>query len=137
MASERARVKRDVIQSTAETVEPAEYVEVLSEGQASQHEIVREANRSKEAILRMELDARAEDKRSDLGMIGRYIGGKENSPVSIALVAVICGILAAFLCFHYAAVSPSASEPWIRAAEGCLAFASSALAFIFGRSGRR
>lgn len=119
----------------------------MSTAHASQTELVRERNRNKETILQMELAAearqqeaelreRAQERISELGVIGQLLGGKENAPVSVALIALASGILAFFLCLHYAAYS-STPETWHREAEGSLAFAASALAFIFGRSSKR
>ena len=147
MASERAEAKRDVVRESAELNEPAPLRDVLLTAQASQTELVRERNRNKETILQMELaarakeqdaelTARAQERQSELGIIGRLLGGKDNAPTSVALIALASGILAFFLCLHYAAYS-STPETWQREAEGSLAFAASALAFIFGRSSKR
>ena len=84
----------------------------------------------------MELSAQAQERQSELGIIGRLLGGKENASTSVALIAMGFGIVAFFLCLHYAAYSP-ASETWHREADASLAFAASALAYIFGRSSRR
>ena len=147
MGSERAQAKRDVVRDSAELNEPASLRDVLTTAQASQNELVRERNRNRETILQMELAARAREQEaelreraqvrtSELGLIGHLLGGKENAPTSVALIALGSGILAFFLCLHYAAYS-AAPETWHREAEGSLAFAASALAFIFGRSSKR
>ena len=147
MASERVRVRRNVVSDPADVSETPELTEVFSEAQASQHDFLKETNRSKEVMLRMELEAKAKERESDLlakaqeqrsnlGVVGRFTGGKDNSPTSIALVAVVCGILATFTCFFYAAHS-SSPESGTRSADGCLAFALSSLTFIFGRGSRR
>lgn len=136
-----------MVANSAELTEPAPLKEVLSTAQALQHDVLREKNRSREELLRMELAARAreqevelaaqaQEKISDLGILGKLLGGRENAPTNVALIALGCGVVAFFLCLHYAAYS-STPETWHREAERALAFAASALAFIFGRSSRR
>ena len=119
----------------------------LSTAQAAQHDVLREKNRSREELLRMELAARAreqevelaaqaQEKQSDLGLLGKLLGGRDNAPTSVALIGMAFGIVSFFVCLHYAA-SSDAAETWHREADTSLAFAASALAFIFGRSSRR
>ncbi len=146
MASERAQAKRAVIQDSAEQTEPQPLKDVLSTAQASQHELVRERNRAREAILKLELEAKAEEQaadlaaradeqRSELGLIGKLFGGRENAPIAVAAIAMLCGIAAFFICLHYEAYT-STPDRFSRPADASLAFAAASLAYIFGRGGR-
>jgi hypothetical protein len=136
MASERSKAKQDIVRDSADASEPAELKILLADAQGMQHELAREGNRSKEAMRQMELTAKADEQRTDLGVVGKFTGGKDNAPTAIALVAVICGICLTFLCFHYAAVSV-VPQTWTREADAAMAFTSAALSFIFGRGSKR
>jgi hypothetical protein len=136
MASERSRIKNSVIVDSTESGEPPLLQNAISTGQSLQHELAKEANRSKEALRTMELAAKASDQKAELGKIGQYLGGKEMAPLGIALIALLAGLGAMFICYHYAAYSPN-SQSWLREADGALAFSYGALSFIFGRASRR
>jgi hypothetical protein len=136
MASERLRAKQDIIVNSADEAEPSELKILLDDAQSIQHELAKEGNRNKEAMRQMELTAKAAEQRTELGFIGKLTGGKDNAPVAIALVAVVCGIFLTFLCFHYAAYS-AAPQTWTREGDAALAFTSAALSFIFGRGSKR
>lgn len=133
--SERDAARRAIIQSSTQQTEPQPLKDVFSEAHATQQEL-RERNRYRESMREMELSARAAEQRSELGLIGRLLGGKENAPVAIAAIATVSGIAGFFVCLHYAAYS-SSPDRFTRYADASIGFAGVAIAYLFGRGSRQ
>jgi hypothetical protein len=102
-----------------------EMEDVLDSASKFQLEIVKEQHRHLEV-----------QKMSDLGFIGRAIGGEKNAPTVVALIAMMTGLLGAAVATYMAAKDPSASEFWGKYIERAVAFASASLTFIFGRGSK-
>ncbi len=144
--SERDAARSAIVPDSAQKTEPEPLRDVMSTAQATQHELMRERNRAREALLKLELDAkaveqradlnaRAQEQRSELGLIGKLFGGRENAPIAVAAIAMLCGIVGFFLCLHYEAYVTN-PDRFVRPSDASLAFAAAALAYIFGRGGR-
>ncbi len=77
-----------------------------------------------------------EASKVDRGAIGWLIGGRDNAATATAFIAMTGGVFGTFACFVGAYFS-STPATWINAGELFLAFAGSALGYIFGRGTRR
>lgn len=138
MASDRIEAKREIIPDSEDLGEPPALRSVLSDAQSLKLELARdrESYRHTETMKGMELTASAEDQRRSLGIFGRLFGGSTTSPIAIAFLVVIAGLIGVFYCLHAAAYSAT-PEIWFHEAEYSGALAASALSFIFGRAGKR
>ncbi|HYP57344.1 MAG TPA: hypothetical protein VEQ35_03560 [Beijerinckia sp.] len=99
--------------------------EVLNAASKFQLEIVKENNRHIEATI-----------AHDLGFFGRAFGGEKSAPTHVALIAMLFGLAGAGVSFYMAAHDGTAVEFWGKQIERSVAFASTALAFIFGRGSK-
>ncbi|MGA3047672.1 MAG: hypothetical protein ABSD67_13660 [Terracidiphilus sp.] len=125
MASERDKAKNAI--TSSDPVDP-ELNAALAEARQEQYRITAENNRHKEAL-----------QASELGRMGRWLGGEKNSPIVIAAIVVFAGLLGAFLSGCMAAQSqrPDSADYWSKMLERSLALTATGLSFIFGRTGRR
>ena len=128
MASNRSKAKSDLIKESGEVVEPAALTEIFARSELER----KEDNRSKEEMRRLDIQA----SKVDRGAVGWLIGGRDNAATATAFIAMAAGMLGTFGCFLGAYFS-SSSSTWINAGELFLAFAGSALGYIFGRGTRR
>lgn len=73
-------------------------------------------------------------KDKEMGVLGRFFGDAKTAPISIAFIAMSCGLL---LALGALAASPFNSEVnWGENFERCLAFSGASLAYIFGKNAR-
>jgi hypothetical protein len=135
MASDRARAKLDVAIGSLENSEPAELATVLSSGASLRQELAawKEEHRHLETMRDKEIAAVSEAREKALGTFGKLLGGRENSPIAVASVAILCALLVAVYCLHEAVYSTN-PERWFHEAETMLAIVTVALGYIFGKS---
>jgi hypothetical protein len=120
MASDREQAKSAIV---SRDKDDPELDEVLNNAHQLQLELAREANRH------------AEEMR---GWFGRLIGDDRNAPVFVALLAMMIGLGVWVYCLYNAGnLNQAQTEFWGRWAERSLAFAASALAYIFGKGVQR
>lgn len=77
--------------------------------------------------------------KSELGMIGRLLGGERVAPTFIAGLAVILGLIAygiSLWCASHQSESKDLLTFWTQSADRSLAFAAASLAYIFGRGSK-
>jgi len=110
--------------SDRETSDP-EMEYALNSASKFQLEIVKENNRHVEAKI-----------AHDLGFFGRAFGGEKSAPTYVALVAMLLGLFGAGVSIYMAAHDADSIEFWGKQIERSIAFASAALAFIFGRGSK-
>ena len=124
MASEREKAKNAITKT--DSADP-ELAAALADAALQQHRITAENNRHKEAL-----------QNSELGRIGRWLGGEKSAPIAIAGIAAFAGLLGMFFSLFMASrsMTPDAIDFWSKMVERGFAFAASCLAFIFGRSRR-
>jgi hypothetical protein len=118
----RESAKGAVVQKT--TADP-ELAEVLSGAHKLQLDLTKEANRHALAMH-----------KSELGFIGRALGGPANAPVVVACIALLCGVAVYVGCLYAASQFADQADFWGKQGERVLAFAGAALAFIFGRGSK-
>lgn len=104
--------------------------EAINSASRFQLEVLKENNRHIEAKI-----------RHDLGVFGRAFGGEKSAPTYVALVAMVSGLAAVGVSFYMAAHAPEVNNAeyvdfWGKQIERSIAFASAALAFIFGRGSK-
>jgi hypothetical protein len=116
---DRESAKKSI--SSKETNDP-ELDEALRAAKDFQLDILKENNRHVE-----------ETHKANLGWFGRAFGGDASAPTYVALIAMMVGIVGAGLSLYMAAKAPGDGEFWGKQFERLIAFASAALAFIFGR----
>ncbi|WP_313057398.1 hypothetical protein [Agrobacterium cavarae] len=120
MAFDRKAAKAAI---TNQSKDDPEFNEALSGAHDYQLKIAQENNRHAETM-----------RRQDLGFIGRAFGGEKSAPTYIAFLVMLAGMAGTFYCWTQAgAVESAVAEFWSKQAERSLAFAASALAYIFGR----
>jgi len=71
---------------------------------------------------------------TELGQIGRLLGGEKNSPTSIALIFGI--LVAAFCIWCLAAASYSGNQWWGQMFDRGLALIATIIAYVFGRGSK-
>ncbi|WP_353718199.1 hypothetical protein [Dyadobacter sp. 676] len=98
----------------------------FTEKQAAAHqmelEITREGNRH-------EKDMRS----TDLGVLGRFFGDGRNTQTFVAFMAVLSGVLIFDICLIAAYRKPAEAQFWSDAGLKALAFAGTALGYLFGK----
>jgi hypothetical protein len=124
MASDRKAAKSAI---QAQSSGDAELEETLTGAHNYQLKLTQENNRHMEAM-----------RKADIGFLGRAFGGEKSAPTYIAFIATIGGMIGAAVCWGLAgnAEIPVNATFWSSQAERALAFASGALAFIFGRGSK-
>ena len=75
-------------------------------------------------------------RKIELGLIGCWLGGERNAPISIALVCILAGIVFAIGCLLATFLASSSADLWSRSFERSLAFICVVIAYVFGRGGR-
>lgn len=121
MASSREEAKSAV---TGSASNDAELDTVLDAASKTQVDILKEKNRHAEA-----------NAAGERGLLGKLFGGNDSAPVFIASVAMIIGLVGAGICLAFGATKDEAlADYWQLNFERAIAFASAALAFIFGKS---
>jgi hypothetical protein len=73
-------------------------------------------------------------KERDLGALGKFFGDGRNTPTFISLLAVVSGILIYCYCLFSAKQNLENASFWSENASKALAFAGTALGYIFGRA---
>jgi hypothetical protein len=124
MASEPSRGTAKQAMHDREHSDP-ELDETLAAGTRLQLDLVKENNRHAEANASREL-----------GFLGKAFGGEKSAPTFVALVAVIAGVVGYGTAMWLASQDAASAEFWGTQMERALAFASAALAFIFGRGSK-
>ncbi len=77
-------------------------------------------------------------RKLELGLVGKLLGGERNAPTHVAAVLGGIGGLSAIGCLIAAGqVEPAQSDFWAQQFERALAFATAAVAFIFGKGGSK
>ena len=118
MVSERQSARRAI--TTGEQEEP-EITEAFNVSLQRQLEIARENNRHKEEL-----------QRSDLGIIGRVLGGPKQASTSIAALVAVVSLGAAIACVIVMLVSTAATPVAERALALFGGLVTTALVYIFG-----
>ncbi|MET3853439.1 hypothetical protein [Rhizobium sp. OAE497] len=75
-------------------------------------------------------------RKQEIGFFGRAFGGEKSAPTYVAFIVTVFGLVAVGFCWGMAAYNASMTEFWSTQAERAMAFAASALAYIFGRGTR-
>ena len=120
MAFDRKAAKEAI---TTKSKVDAEFNEAQSGAHEFQLKIAQENNRHVETM-----------RRHELGFIGRAFGGEKSAPTYIAFLVMVAGMAGTFYCWSQAGtVEAAVADFWSKQAERSLAFAASALAYIFGR----
>jgi hypothetical protein len=122
MASDRKAAKEAIQSSSAQD---AELEEVLSGAHNYQLRLTQENNRHAEAM-----------RKADIGFLGRAFGGEKSAPTYIAFLVTVAGLAGTGFCWYKAGVPGATTEFWSTQAERAVAFAASALAYIFGRGAK-
>ena len=125
MASERDKAKQAI---TKRKQDDPELDDALAQASVLQHQLA----------INQEQHRHAETMRAtELGTMGKFLGGESHASVTIAFIVVCLGMLAAVGCLVAAARSPSAADFWAKQSERLGAVALTALSFIFGKSAGR
>src|SRR6266849_1744748 len=105
MASERDKAKKAITNRTSE--EP-DLDETLSQAQDLQHQLAidKEEHRHKETM-----------RATELGWVGRIVGGEATASLTVAFIVVCVGLFSAFGCLGMAAYSPAAADFWAKQSE--------------------
>lgn len=98
----------------------------IAEGAKFQLDMIKENHRHAEATH-----------KTDLGFLGKAFGGEKSAPTFVAMLAMIVGLVGAGAALGMAASNPETTEFWGTQVERAVAFASAALAFIFGRGSKQ
>lgn len=124
MASERDAAKGAVVK--VDSSDP-ELDDALAKAATHQLALKKEDNRHKEAL-----------RKQDLGFFGGWLGGEKSAPTAIASIATCVGLGAALYCLYAASdtVDSSIAGFWSTQSERAFAFATAALAFIFGKGSK-
>lgn len=118
----RAAAKNAIKQASSEETDP-ELSGALSAAGKLRIELAKEENRHKESMA-----------FGERGAVGAALGGLGNAPLSVGFIALVFGSVAWIWCLNNAAASGEAAPFWKEQAEKALAFAATALGFVFGRS---
>ncbi|WP_105437683.1 hypothetical protein [Neorhizobium sp. T25_13] len=122
MAFDRKAAKEAI---QAKSGDDAEFDEAQVRAHDFQLKIAQENNRHEETM-----------RRHDLGFLGRAFGGEKSAPTYIAFLVMVAMMMGAFYCWSRAGEAGQATEFWSAQAERAIAFAASALAYIFGRGNK-
>ena len=97
----------------------------LNQAHAFQHQLAikEEEHRHKETM-----------RATELGWIGRILGGEASASLTAAFIVVCVGLFTAVACLFMAAYAPAAADFWAKQFERSVAVAMTALSFIFGKS---
>lgn len=122
MVSERSSAKAAIKPDTPESVDP-DLAWALSDGGQLRVSLEKERNRHTEAMA-----------AGERGFIGRALGGTGNAPLAIGFLALTFGGIAWGWCLYMSQQDGADIEFWRTQADRTLAFAATALGFVFGRS---
>jgi hypothetical protein len=125
MASERDRDKQAI---TKRKQDDPELEDALAQATVLQHQLAidQEHHRHAEAM-----------RATELGSLGRILGGESSVSLTTAFIVVCGGMLALTGSLVMAGIIPAASDFWAKQAERSGAIAMTALSFIFGKSAGR
>jgi hypothetical protein len=118
----RAAAKGAIKTASTEGADP-ELSGALSDAGKLRIELAKEDNRHRESMA-----------SGERGVIGWALGGLGNAPLSVGFIALVFGSAAWLWCLHNASVGGETGAFWKEQAERALAFAATALGFVFGRS---
>ena len=86
--------------------------------------------------LRLEQE-RNRHKEAMKGRLGLFFGDHIFAATFVAMIAMFFGIVGAAYCVYVASENPDMAEFWMSNFKRSIAFATAALAFIFGKSSAR
>ncbi|MDF7674126.1 hypothetical protein PT283_05030 [Acetobacteraceae bacterium ESL0697] len=75
--------------------------------------------------------------KKKLGWIGRFIGGHDCAPMTIAFLVVATGMVVIAISALFDGIWPSHTMVWTKIIDSMVTLISSSLAYVFGRYGGR
>jgi hypothetical protein len=125
MVFDREKAKKAITRSTPND---PELDEKFSEAEELRHKLAlsQEEHRHKETM-----------RVTELGLVGRIVGGESNAALTAAFLVVVVGLGSATGCLIAAYHLPTAADFWAKQSERSVALALAALSFIFGKSAGR
>lgn len=75
-------------------------------------------------------------REKDLGWLGKFLGGKESAPLTLALLTIAAAFVFVAISLVLEGIAPAGSPVWDRIVDGAFSLISTSLAYAFGRGSR-
>ncbi|MCX8667099.1 hypothetical protein J3T99_05670 [Acetobacteraceae bacterium B3987] len=75
-------------------------------------------------------------REKDLGWLGKFLGGRESAPLTLALLTIAAAFVFVAISLFLEGMAPSGSAVWDRIVDGAFSLISTSLAYAFGRGSR-
>lgn len=134
MASERQRTKGLIRDTQADD---PELEEALAFAVRRNLEITQENNRHKEALQSQELVSKELLQSQELGSVGKWLGGQNQSASNAATVIAVLALGAVLVCVVAMVVHPQSADAFERPLTICAGLVTTALAYLFGARSNR
>lgn len=121
MALDRRKAKREGI--VEKEMDDPEFEDTLKSAHNLQLELTRERNHHEQVM-----------KEKEMGVLGKFFGDGKNTQTFIALLSVLLGLGIYVACLITAKANPNAVHFWSESGSKALAFAGTALGYIFGKA---